>query len=171
MKRKLIFLLFVGNAYVAYAAPPSELLIRSCLQNDSASPAVAFHRLDPHEIIEQDDYMSGFNAPYIFEYKGRDAGYAESKSDQALIFNGKLYRLSSAIPVGDNRGSTPGSFTPYLAEWGVAREKSQEYFCVSFNFDGLGQSGNFQKVHGGYLLDLQTKHLYYAVRYIDPDKR
>ena len=28
----------------------------------------------------------------------------------------------------------------------------ERYLCVSFNFEGLGRSGNFQNVRGGYLL-------------------
>ncbi|GFZ95955.1 hypothetical protein GCM10011408_15340 [Dyella caseinilytica] len=124
--------------------------------------------LDPHEIVEQDDYAQGFDAPYTFQYKGGDAGYAKRKSDLALIYMGKLYRLSSAMPLGDNHGVKPSSFTPYLAHWSIVQQGTQQYFCVSFNFDGLGQSGDFQYVHGGYLLNTQTKELYYSVRHTRP---
>lgn len=30
----------------------------------------------------------------------------------------------------------------------------ERYLCVSFNFEGLGRSGNFQNVRGGYLLSI-----------------
>ncbi|MBE1162210.1 hypothetical protein [Dyella acidiphila] len=100
------------------------------------------------------------------EYKGAEVGYAKGKSGRALIYSGKLYRLSKAVPVGDNHGIEPSVFTPSLAEWSIAREGQQHYFCVSFNFDGLGQSSSFQGVRGGYLLNLQTRVLYFAVRRI-----
>ncbi|GFZ95950.1 hypothetical protein GCM10011408_15330 [Dyella caseinilytica] len=152
------------------AAPPSELLVRSCLQDKSASPSIVVSDLDTSAIIEENDYSDGFNAPYFFKYKGGDVGYAESKHAKAIIFKGKLYRLSSAILLGDNHGSERDAFTPSLADWSMVEEGGQEYLCVSFNFDGLGQSGDFQYVHGGYLLNTRTQELYYSVRYIRPYK-
>lgn len=42
--------------------------------------------LSPHEIFREDNYAEGFDAAYIFKYRGPDVGYAESKAEQALIY-------------------------------------------------------------------------------------
>lgn len=146
------------------AAPPDENMVKSCLQAQSATPSVAINILNTNEITQEDDYADGFNASYMFRYRGGDVGYAEGKSDRALIYFGNIYRLSSAVSLGDNHGIKPGEFNPTLAQWSIAKGGRQQYFCVSFNFDGLGQSGSFQNVHGGYLLNTKTKNLYFVVR-------
>jgi hypothetical protein len=100
----------------------------------------------------------------MFKYRHADMGYAERKDEKALIFFGKLYRLSKAVPLGDNHRVKPSEFEPSLADWSFVEEGRQNFFCVSFNFSGLGQSGDFQNIRGGYLLNLKTKNLYFAIR-------
>lgn len=149
---------------MSVAAPPSENMVKSCLLAHAATPSVTIRSLDTNDIATADNYANGFDALYLFEYRGTDAGYAESKADQALVYAGKIYRLSRSIPVGDSHGIPPGAFNAALAQWGIAKERQQSYFCVSFNFDGIGRSGRFQNVRGGYLLDEKTRYLYFAVR-------
>jgi hypothetical protein len=149
---------------VSCAAQPDENIVKSCLQARAIVPSVTIHSLNTGEITQEDRYADGFDALYMFEYRGSDVGYAESKEDQALIYLGKLYRLSRATPLGDNRDIKSGAFNPTLAQWSIAMGKNKKYLCVSFNFDGLMRSGDFQNVHGGYLLDTATKFLYFAVR-------
>ncbi|RDS80017.1 hypothetical protein [Dyella psychrodurans] len=163
MKQIILAAVLLAISCVVFATPPSEQLVRSCLQDRAAASSIVVHNLDTTKVIEEDDYSDGFNTPYYFKYKGGDVGYAERKDSRALIFMGKLYRLSSAISLGDNRGP-PTDFTPSLADWSIVTEGAQKYLCVSFNFDGLGQSGDFQNVHGGYLLNTMTKELYFVVR-------
>jgi hypothetical protein len=163
MKRLIFATVLLAISSIVFATPPSEQLVLSCLQDRSAVSSIVIQDLDTTKVIEEDDYSDGFNAPYYFEYKGGDVGYAERKDSKALIFMGKLYLLSSAISLGDNRGP-PTDFTPSLADWSIVTEGAQQYLCVSFNFDGLGQSGDFQNVHGGYLLNTRTKDLYFSVR-------
>ncbi|MFP3569725.1 hypothetical protein [Paraburkholderia sp. SIMBA_030] len=146
------------------AAQPDETIVKSCLQAQAIAPSVTIQSLNTGEITQDDKYVDGFHALYMFEYRGSDVGYAESKEDQALIYLGKLYRLSKAVPFGNNRGIKHSAINPTLAQWSIARENNKKYFCVSFNFDGLGRSGDFQNVHGGYLLDTATKFLYFVVR-------
>ncbi|NHV26106.1 hypothetical protein [Burkholderia sp. D-99] len=148
----------------AWAAPPHEHLIKSCLLAQSAAPSVAIQDIDAHEVSQEDDYADGFNASYLVGFEGADVGYAEGKSTQALVYSGKLYRLSAALPVGNNGGIKPVAFNPALAQWSLVTEGRQSYLCVSFNFDGLGRSGSFQNVHGGYLLNPETGNLYFVVR-------
>ena len=149
---------------IGWAAPPGDGLVKSCLMAQPFSPSVAIKRIDTHEVSQEDGYADGFNASYVVKHDGSDVGYAEGKSTQALIYAGKVYRLSAAIPVGNNGGIKPTAFNPALAEWSMATVGHQRYLCVSFNFDGLGRSGSFQHVHGGYLLNTKTKDLYFVVR-------
>lgn len=152
---------------IAHATPPDENLVKSCLLAQSVAPSIIIKILDNEKITQENGYANGFNASYMFKYRGVDAGYAEGKTDQALIYSGKLYRLSRAAMLGDNHGIKPSAFNPTLAQWSVARSGGQQYFCVSFNFDGLGQSGSFQNVHGAYLLNAKSKKLYFVVRDVE----
>lgn len=149
---------------IGWAAPPSEDLVKSCLLARSVASAITIRNISADEVLQEDDYADGFNARYIFKYRGSDVGYAEGKSDQALIYAGKLYRLSKSIAIGNNSEAKPTAFNPTLAQWSLAKDGRNQYLCVGFNFDGLGQSGSFQNVHGGYLLNLRNKDLYFAVR-------
>src|SRR5262249_45728807 len=78
MKQHIIAALWMTMAGTSAPIPPSELLIRSCLLDRSAGPSVSVHDLSTSEVIEDDDYVVGFNAPYFFKYQGKDVGYAES---------------------------------------------------------------------------------------------
>ncbi|MGI0506064.1 hypothetical protein [Burkholderia cepacia] len=150
---------------IGWAAPPGESLVKSCLLARAVIPSVTIQNINVGEVLQEDDYADEFNASYLFKYEGTDVGYAEGKSEQALIYSGKLYQFSRAISIGNNNGIKPTSFNPTLAQWSIAKDGRQRYVCVSFNFDGLGQSGSFQRVHGGYLLNSKTKKLYFAVRH------
>jgi hypothetical protein len=164
MTQIVIAVLIALLSDIGYAAQPSQNLVTSCLLARSSRHSVTIRSLNAHEVEEEDGYADGFNASYMFKYRGSDVGYAESKEDHALIYMGKLYRLSKAIPLGENHGVKPGAFDPTLAQWSIAKEGAQQYFCVSFNFDGLGRSGSFQNVHGGYLMNTRTKDIYFVVR-------
>ncbi|WCM21158.1 hypothetical protein NDK50_06805 [Paraburkholderia bryophila] len=163
MKSVFAAMIMVASS-IGWATSPSENLIKSCLQARAVAPSVTIQNINVSEVFQEDDYAEGFNAGYLFKYKGVDIGYAERKSENALIYSGKIYQLSSSIPIGNNGEVKPTSFNPTLAQWSVIKEGKHHYFCVGFNFDGLGQSGSFQNVHGGYLLNLKNRDLYFAVR-------
>lgn len=149
---------------MGYAASPSEHVLMSCLEAEAVAPSVTIKNLNTEEVTRQEKYAEGFDALYMFEYRGSDVGYAQGEGGDAVIYLGRLGRLSKAISVGDNRGIKLGSFNPFLAEWRIVKGQNREYLCVSFSFDGLGRSGDYQNVRGGYLLDTATKYLYFAVR-------
>ncbi|MFM0044340.1 hypothetical protein PQR05_33080 [Paraburkholderia sediminicola] len=163
MKSGFAALIMVASS-IGWAASPSEDLVKSCLLARSVASSITLRNINADEVLQEDDYADGFNASYIVKYRGSDIGYAEGKSDQALIYSGKLYRLSKSTPIGNNNEIKPAAFNPTLAQWSLAKEGKYQYLCVGFNFDGLGQSGSFQNVHGGYLLNLKNKDLYFAVR-------
>jgi hypothetical protein len=52
---------------------------------------------------------------------------------------------------------TPSTFTLTLTDWSMVKQGSHRYLCVNFNFDGLGRSGSFQKVHGLYRYDTSPR--------------
>jgi hypothetical protein len=164
MKKIVVTFLFMIACPIGYGAQPNEDLVKSCVLARSFVPSVSIRSLDAHEVTKEADYAEGFDATYLFTYRGADIGYAERKADKALVYLNRLYRLSAAIPVGDNRGTNPGAFDPALAEWSIVKEGKQAFFCVSFNFDGLGQSGSFQQVRGAYLLDVTTRQTYFSMR-------
>ncbi|VWC14599.1 hypothetical protein BLA23254_05458 [Burkholderia lata] len=164
MKKIGLSVAIMAVSCIGWAAPPGDGLVKSCLMAQSVSPSIAIQDIDTHEVSQEGDYADGFNASYVVKHEGADVGYAEGKSTQALIYAGKLYRLSAAIPVGNNGGIKPTAFDPALAEWSMATVGRQRYLCVSFDFDGLGRSGSYQNVHGGYLLNAKTKDLYFVVR-------
>ncbi len=164
MKKICSAVVVMAASITGWAAPPGEALVKSCLLAQSVSPSIVIRDINTHEVSQEDDYADGFNASYLVRHEGADVGYAEGKSTQALIYSGKLYRLSAAISVGNNRGIKPTAFNPALAQWSIAGDGRQRYLCVSFNFDGLGRSGSFQNVHGGYLVNAKTKDLYFVVR-------
>ena len=150
-----------------YAASPSEDMVKSCLQTRAVTTrSIAVEELDTHEFMQEDQYADGFDAIYIIKYGASDIGYAENKTgEEALIYAGKIYRLSQAISSSPgNRGLLPGGFVPTLADWRIVKNKGQRFLCVSFNFPGLGSSGTFQNVRGEYLLNMKTRSLYFYIR-------
>ena len=164
MKKIGLTVAVMAASGVGWAAPPGDGLVKSCLMAQSVSPSVAIQGINTHEVSQEDNYADGFNTSYVVKHDGSDVGYAEGKSAQALIYGGKLYRLSAAKSVGYNGGIKPTAFNPALAERSMATVGRQRYLCVSFNFDGRGRSGTFQHVHGGYVLNAKAGDLYFVIR-------
>ena len=167
MRQLLFALAFVASG--TFAATPSEEVIQSCLGAHAATAKVTYRALPSQEVFSQDDYKLGYDAPYYIQVGGQDIGYAEGENKQALIYFGKLYPLASSIDESQH-GIGPTSFNPYLAEWGTVSDARHRYLCVSFNFDGLGRSGQYQSVRAGYLLDIRTRarKLYFVVHTLEP---
>lgn len=164
MKPLLTALAFVVSG--AFAAEPSDAVVRTCLGAEAVSSKVSYRTLPNQEVLSQEGYKPGYNASYYVDIGGKDIGYAEGQNRQAIIYSGTLYPLESAIAIkGHDSQHAAVQFNPYLAEWGRIREHKNRYLCVSFNFDGLGRSGSYQNVRGGYLLDVGTRNrrLYFGV--------
>ncbi len=156
MKPLLIALTFVANG--AFATEPSDAVVKSCLGGEAVSSKLAYRPLRTQEVLSQDEYKPGYNATYYVEIDGKDIGYAEGESNHAIIYYGRLYPLNSAIAINENYNQQETiQFNPYLAEWSFIQEKRNLYLCTSFNFDGIGRSGNYQKVRGGYFLEVSRK--------------
>lgn len=167
MKKVLLALgasLLLANAW---AVKPSEDAINACLKLDGSGRAT-YSKIDTTEFQSEDKFKGGYQAT-LFSDKGQRIGYAEkSGKDDALIWGRWLVPLASALPFND-KADVPSEFTPMLAMWGYVRDGKQRLLCVNFNFDGIGRSGSFQKVHGLYLMPIRSSNktkpaLYFGVR-------
>lgn len=149
MKWAVILLFIVIQP--SFAKQPSDAVVFSCLTARSISSDVKFKALETNEIAEMDNYKSGYKAVYYFENAGTDTGYAKNGNRRALIYDGNVFPIEKAF-VLPNARLRFYDFNPYLADWSKVTDKSGQYLCVSFNFDGLGRSGSLQAERGGYLL-------------------
>ena len=112
MNKSMFCIMLLTLSGSAVAGPPSEDVVRSCLLDRGTATDISVVYLGTSSISEEDDYANGFNATYFFQYQNEDIGYAEKGNIKALIFKGKLYKLSLASPLGDNNGtSNPGKFS------------------------------------------------------------
>lgn len=162
---KWIALLSAMAMQCACAAPPSREAVFSCLSAQPVSHHVKVTSIQTNEVMEEDNYKQGYNATYLLKHLGRDIGYAERDGTTAIIYDGRIYPTRSSRPLLKSE-MQPDGFQPSLAEWSFVEEGRLRYFCVSYNFEGLGQSGSYQNVRGGYLLPVGQKGdntLYYAV--------
>lgn len=150
----------------AHAAKPSAEVVSACLQGASRGHAI-WTGIATNEVGSDDEFRGGYKAT-LFTANGRDVGYAEKDGRDGLIWGRAIVPLRQAAPL-DQPPETPSTFTPMLADWSTIKQGSQRFLCVNFNFDGLGRSGSFQKVHGLYLMSIPQRGkskpaLFYGVR-------
>ncbi|ASL42669.1 hypothetical protein bAD24_I04210 [Burkholderia sp. AD24] len=129
---------------IGWAAPPSENLVKGCLQARSVAPSVTIRKITVEEAFQEGGYANGFNAIYIFKYKYVDMGYAQGKRDQALIYSGKIYRLSKSTPIGNNVEVKSTAFNPMLAQWSLAKEKNVDIFVLALILMDLDRAAHFK---------------------------
>jgi hypothetical protein len=168
-KRLIVALLVTVMMASAYAAKPSAEVVNACLQGESRGRAI-WTTIATNEVGSDDDFRGGYKAT-LFTADGRDVGYAEKDGRDGLIWRRTIVPLRRAVPL-DHPPETPSTFTPLLADWSTIKQGSQRFICVNFNFDGLGRSGSFQKIHGLYLMGIPqrgkaTPVLFYGVRRIE----
>lgn len=146
----------------SHAAGPSDALIYSCMSASPVSPVVHATPIPTNESIDEDEYKPGYKATF-FRYKGMDIGYAKSIGENALIYDGVLYRTSTATRLLA-RKDTPVDVNPNLAAWSLLRERKSRFLCVSDTLDGLGRSGSYQNIRYAYMLSLSSpRRLYFAL--------
>lgn len=153
--KRLLVLVLIGliTAGCATAQVPPRDVIESCLQAHATTKAVIVKPMPNSEVYSQDDYADGFTATYYFTFQGQDFGYAERGDEHALIVAGGLHALSKAKRMPGTMSSPP-NFSPHLADWAFLSMGGRSFVCASFNFDGLGRSGNFQRVRGTYVISV-----------------
>ncbi|MGE5452183.1 MAG: hypothetical protein ACM3VZ_10120 [Acidobacteriota bacterium] len=168
-KRLIAALSVTAMMTSAHAAKPSTEVVHACLQGQSGGHTI-WTAIATNEVGSDDDFQGGYKAT-LFTANGRDVGYAEKDGRDGLIWGRTIVPLKRAVPL-DQPPEKPSTFTPMLAEWSTIKQGSQKFLCVNFNFDGLGRSGSFQKVHGLYLMSIPQRAkakptLFYGVRLIE----
>lgn len=159
MKPLTVFLAIIF-AKAAYATPP-RAVINSCLTTEAVSSSIHYVRLKPTNYYQEED---GDITSMTFKYEGHATGTWESYSTKkfGLVYKDQKVRHQNFVRLGPDE---PTRFDPTLAQWGIVRTASQKYLCTAFNFDGLGQSGSFQNIHGVYIIEVKKKtaKIYYIV--------
>lgn len=122
---------------------------------EPVSKEVRYTDLSPGSVNEEEDEVSKTTSRTI-TYRNQEAGIWEATGSKhfGLIFGGRKIPASRVIKLGDH---APVSFNPYTARWGEAREGENAYLCITFNFEGLGESGTFQNIRGVYLLEAKGR--------------
>ena len=136
---------------VSAAPSPSENLIKSCL-HAKALPSVSRVEIETTEIIFQPDYRPGYLTQYV-SFRGKEVGYAASRRGGAILYEGRLHPIRKSTTLAQTRSRQKPEVRLELADWSLIREGPDEYLCVADHFDGLGRSGDFQKVRYAYLLN------------------
>jgi hypothetical protein len=146
----------------ALAGPPGQDIVNACLLTQStpktasykAVPARTFHQ---HEVVDAD---TGITTISTTVKHGRErVGLAETRPGEAyrLLYNGAARKLDDVIRI--NPQHAPADFVPTKAMYGIIRSGRSSYFCITFNFDGLGSSGAYQYIRAIYLIDRDARGL------------
>jgi hypothetical protein len=143
-----ILVIAVSNVFAA----PSPAVTRTCLKANNASATVKYTPIESSDWLVSEDEDEKRTETTLRHGK-QTIGVWEVKSPPAfgLIANGSAIALDHVTSV--TAGQAPVSFNPYLAMWGTVREGARSYVCITFNFEGLGQSGSYQDIRGAYLIE------------------
>ncbi len=169
MKILLSGLLFAA-IHAHLDAKPSADVLDSCLRAESNSPSIHYTQISVRAFNVSEDEETG-RTETTFRY-GRDTIGTWRRTPPrrfGLIFNGMAIPLRR-VTLLDQR-QRPAEFDPYEAIWAEARAGRRSYICATFNFDGLGKSGNFQYVRGLYLIERGTRGnpVFYIAGKVEPN--
>jgi hypothetical protein len=155
-------MILVSTCIIAVAQPSREV-IETCVKNASSTPRVTYTRTPANAVeITKDEDAKQTETTIRYGKDVIGTWEAASSPHFGLTYNGKQIPLNQAVPLSSEVAS---EFNPLLAMWGAIREGAKSYICITFNFEGLGQSGSFQSVRGIYLIDRTERnfHAYYTV--------
>ncbi|WP_157118976.1 hypothetical protein [Azohydromonas lata] len=158
----LLYLCCLLACQAAVAASPSQAIIQTCLKGNPTQKSPTATEVPTGEVYKEDNYLPGLEAVFLIEKNQMELGYIKGKSGDAILFNKKIFQLNEArVAAGP---LMPHEFEPYTATWLLITNQESRFLCVSFNFEGIGQSGRFQSIRGGYLIDARkkSKTLYFA---------
>lgn len=161
---KALSLTLIFMTYMAAAnAAPNKKIAESCLSGKSGSTTITYVDFRPSNFYVEEDADRTIEAKTIL-YRNRSFGMWENSDSSlfGLIADDREVPVAEVIKLGP---AAPSSFTPYTAQWGEVRDATNTYLCITFNFEGLGQSGSFQNIRGVYLFDLlhRPAKIYYLV--------
>lgn len=161
---KTLYVTFVILLYTGAAdASPNKKITDSCLSAEPSSTDVSYVDLSPSSFYVEEDKVRKIESRTML-HRNQSFGIWEKpgSSQFGLVVAGRHVPVAEVIKLG---GAAPSSFTPYTAQWGEVRDAKEDYLCITFNFEGLGQSGSFQNIRGVYLFDLTHRPaaIYYLV--------
>ena len=96
------------------------------------------------EIVDAEFDAEAVTARFV-RHGAISAGMWPSEKTQkfGLMYGGHRSRPGRITPL--HKQHRPEPFDVVLARYGMARMASQSYLCITFNVEGLGQDGSFQR--------------------------
>lgn len=164
---RILFLLpCVLLSMVSAHASPTKQVLDTCFHAGTISATVPYVDLAPSEFsVEEDDERKTVSKTFV--HRNRNLGVWERAASHqfGLIFNDREIKASQVTRLGAH---APSVFNPYTSQWGEIRTANEAYLCITYHFEGLGQSGSFQNIRALYLIDLKRRptKFYYAVGHI-----
>lgn len=143
----------VFSVPVMVCAEPNKEVIETCMNGASNSTRITYASL-PSDAFEIASDEKARRTETTLDQGNVGIWQTERPSTFGLIYKGKDISLRQVRSLSREK---PVQFDPLLADWGTIRLGSASWICITFNFDGLGQSGRFQSVHGMYLIE-RTAH-------------
>lgn len=150
-------------APVGALAQPDASVLATCVKAESTSRPARYTPIPAGQLfVTEDDTAQRTETTIRHGQETIGIWTTSSPHRFGLLYNGnsipadRIERLSSA---------KPSAFAPQLAMWGIVDAGARSYACITFNFDGLGQSGSFQTVRGMYLIERKKRRArsYYAI--------
>jgi hypothetical protein len=167
MQTRLFLLTLTLASTAAVARPPREV-VEACVRADPERSAPRYTDLPARHFFETQEDGSD-NVTTTIRYGKEEIGIWERPAvrQSGLVYNGRRVTLDDVTRLS---GERPEPFTPYLAMWGIVKAGARSYICITFNFDGLGQSGSFQSVRGVYLFERHARSFrpFYTVGRVTP---
>lgn len=163
-----LFVLTITLASTATAVPPPRPAVEACVRTDSAPCGARYTAIPARDFVETQEDGADSVATTI-RYGKEEFGTWERAGARksGLVYNGRQVPLQDVTRLS---GERPAPFNPYLAMWGIVTWATRSYFCITFDFDGLGRSGVFQSVHGVYLFERHAPRFqpFYTVGRVTP---
>jgi hypothetical protein len=161
MKTLVAAALLCAVAPHGHAANPSQKIIDACLSLGSTSKRVTYktiHNTSVNDINEVDEDNKDLHKTSTVVDLGKDTfGVWQTASPKAsgLVLNDEQINWRQVTRLY-KRHQLP-EINLYKSLYGIAREGAKSYLCITFTFDGLGDSGSYQNIRGLYLIDRTTR--------------
>ncbi len=143
----------------AFAKPPSQRIVDSCLMTESVGKVTYRQaKTDGFHVYEEDHIDTHVKKVSTTIRHGKETvgiWRVNKPAGRGLVYNGKEMAFKKVPRL--HRRHEPSEFTPYTAMWGIAGEGRHSYFCITFTFDGIGSSGSYQNIRGLYLIDRTSR--------------
>lgn len=159
MKNMILWLIcfMPGVVYASSALLPVEV-VKACLKTESTN-RVNYSDISPSNFsVEQDSDIQVESTMVVYRRERFGVWESSKNPDFGIQYNDYRIKSSEIVRIDSDE---PISFTPYTAQWGAAKYGVKKFFCITFNFPGIGQSGTFQNIRGLYIIDRQKIPKFY----------